>query len=226
MELQKKYRLAQIVIVGLCILSIAMGVALSRAQKESSLPMEKEKMPKFDSFDSFFNSFNHRFQNDGRHSFDMLDQFFNDGFFAGKSDPFKEMERMQKQMKQEMDKSLRETFDSSWNSWFGNRFMGGDALDMNVYETKNAYVYRFTIPNLKEQKLDVNVSKEGITIQGDFTQNAEKMNPQRNVVARQEKHSSVYRNFPIPEDADVQKAEVNNQGGQIVVKVPRISPVS
>ncbi len=235
MELNTKYRIAMSVIAILCVACVALGAAVFQAQKTTTepatdeAPLIKDEAAAWKNFDTFFQNLNQQFQTDRQHAFSMLDNFFNDDFFTNTDEPFKEMEKMHQEMMQRMEKSFKGAFDDSWDTWFNTKFTNngllsdGSRLSEQTEETKDAYIYRFTAPDLKGKKLNVKIDDRGITIQGDYVQQTEKTDKEDKVIARQEARRSIYERFSIPEDADVQKAEINNNGNEVTVRLPKKS---
>jgi len=57
---------------------------------------------------------------------------------------------------------------------FGDRFSDG-ADDVKVYmdESKDAYVYRLDVPNLRHNQFNINFDGNGINVKEDFSQRVE-----------------------------------------------------
>jgi hypothetical protein len=53
-------------------------------------------------------------------------------------------------------------------------------------ESKDPYVHRLDIPNLKDNEFNINIDENGINIEGDFSQRVEKKDPKGNVIAKHE----------------------------------------
>ena len=234
MRLNTKYRIAITVIAMLGIACVALGAALYQTQSATgdkgstvNKPAANDQATVEKNFDAFFKNFDRQFQAERQRSFQLLDNFFNDDFFSSNEEPFQAMERIHRQMLSRMGKKLKGSFDDSWDAWFKNRFSetgllsGSGLLNEQTEETKNAYIYHFTAPDLNGQKLNVKIDEQGITIQGDYTQQAEKTNDKNKVIARQESRGSVYEHFSIPEGVDLDKAKIDNKGNEITVRLPK-----
>ena len=210
MRVNTKYRIAVTVIAMLCIACVALGAALYQTQSTTGDKTDTVDEPA-----------------ERRQSFQLLDNFFNDDFFNNTEEPFQAMEKIHREMLNRMGKNLKGTFDNSWDAWFKDRFsdtglLPGDALlNERTEETKNAYIYHFTTPNLNGRKLNVQIDEQGITIQGDYIRQAGKTNDKDKVIARQELHSSIYERFPIPEGVDLDKAKIDNKDNEITVRLPK-----
>ena len=234
MRVNTKYRIAVTVIAMLCIACVALGAALYQTQSTTGDKTDTVDEPAREgqatgekNFDAFFHNLDQQFQAERRQSFQLLDNFFNDDFFNNTEEPFQAMEKIHREMLNRMGKNLKGTFDNSWDAWFKDRFsdtglLPGDALlNERTEETKNAYIYHFTTPNLNGRKLNVQIDEQGITIQGDYIRQAGKTNDKDKVIARQELHSSIYERFPIPEGVDLDKAKIDNKDNEITVRLPK-----
>jgi len=106
--------------------------------------------------------------------------------------------------------------------WFGDRF-SDDADDVKVHmdESKDAYVYRLDIPNLKDNELNINIDENGINIEGDFSQRVEKKDPKGNVIAKHEIHRTVSKHIALPKEADRTKAKIEKKKDEVVIRIPR-----
>jgi HSP20 family molecular chaperone IbpA len=121
-----------------------------------------------------------------------------------------------------MSRQDGETFRHSWDSWFGNRFLGGsDDIEFQQQEKRDSYEITLRIPNLKENKLDVKIEKDGISVSGDFSQTAEKKGADGNIISKSEVHRSISKNYPIPPDANYEKASVENKEDKIIITLPK-----
>lgn len=227
MKVNTKYRIAMIVITVLCVACVALGAALFKVQQANDEPLEEDKSNSRGNYDALFQSLNRQLQDDRQRAFHMLDGFFDDDFFTRTHEPFKEMEKMHHEMLDRMGKSLKGVLDDSWDAWFENRFTNNSLLTNGNYikeqkeETKDAYIYRFTFPSLQEHELNVKVGDKGITIEGEFIQSVKKTNEKEEVIAQHEVQRSIYEHVSIPQDVDVQKAEVNKKKNEITVRLPK-----
>jgi HSP20 family molecular chaperone IbpA len=153
---------------------------------------------------------------------DLLDRFFGDEFFAKQNDPFTEMDEFHQRMNRMMKKSLRPSFDYSWDGWFNNRFLGGNGdVEIRTEEKKDSYLITLDIPNLEDNELNITINEDGIAIEGELTQIAERKDARGNVIGRQEVHRSISKRFPIPHDADHEGAEIDNEGDRIKISLPK-----
>jgi HSP20 family molecular chaperone IbpA len=173
--------------------------------------------------ESFSHFLTEKFHKERDDQWDLLDRFFSDDFFAKRNDPFAEMDEFHQRMNRMMKESLRPSFQDSWDSWFNNRFLGGTGdVEIRTEEKKDSYVITLEIPNLKDNKLNITINEDGISIEGELTQIAERKDARGNVVARQEVHRSISQRFPIPHDADHEGAEIDNDGDRIKISLPKV----
>ncbi len=217
MELKTKNKLLIAAIVVLLVLCAVEGFVLYRHSNRSfssAVPHD---------IDSFSSTLRNNMQNNRKDTWELFDRFFNDDFFSNKQDPFREMERFQNRMHEMMEKEMPGAFDHSWDAWFGDRFLGGGGdLDMVTTEKENDYIITLRIPNLKDNHLNIQIDKSGISVDGEYTQAAEKKDAQGHVVSKEEIHRTLSRNFPLPPDADYLHAAVDNRGDEIVITLPKL----
>lgn len=139
----------------------------------------------------------------------FYDRFFNQDFFAGKSSPFEQMEKI----RDEMDKL---TFDD----WYKGRF-GGDISEIKQSEdSKNVY-YRINLEGLDRQSVRVDVVNGQLNIFGQKNEIEAQEDDENNQVSRYQFHQSFQRSFPVPEGVDDTKVKVSTEGDEIVVQFPK-----
>lgn len=193
------------------------GFVIYRQKTESPKTMVDRDI---DSFTSHLNDWMHSSRS---HDWKMFDRFFDDDFFSGNKDPFSEMERLRKQMDDMMEKDMKDPFNRSWDSWFGDRFLGGGSdIDMDLKDKDDAYVVTLNIPHLKDNRLNVTIDEDGISVEGDYTQTAEKKDAQGHVTSKREIRRSISRHFSIPPDADHAHAKIKNESDRIVITLPKL----
>ena len=216
MEQKKKYKIVVLLAVFLVVVCLAEGFIIYKQHAKGSAKDSDN------TFETFSSSLRNKFKKDQKERRNDLDQFFDDDFFSRQTDPFSEMERMQKQLDEMMGRQSRGMFNDSWNSWFGDRFFGGaDDVEFNQKEKKDSYIITLRIPNLKKNKLDIKIDEDGIGISGEFSQIAEKKDVDGNIISKREVHRTISKKFPIPSDADHQKAEVKNKKDKIIITLPK-----
>lgn len=154
--------------------------------------------------------------------FNQFDRFFDQDFFSSRKDPFEEMERLHERMRKGMNDEFHQLFENSWDGWLSSRFYSGlGGIDIEESETKQDYVYTLKVPNMKENRLNVTVGVDGISIEGEFSQTIERKDNKGNVVGRQERRQSISKKFPIPSDAIHDKAKIENRKDAIIILLPK-----
>lgn len=216
MEKNKKYKIAVLLMVLLAVACVVEGIFIYTQY------VKNDSKHANDTFESFSLNMLDKFKRERKERDDMFDRFFDDDFFSKQSDPFAEMQRLQRQLDDMMGKNHRGTFRDSWDSWFGDRFFGGsEEIEFDQKENKNSYIITLRIPNLKENKLDIKIDQDGISISGDFSQIAEKKDADGNVISKREVHRTISKKFTIPGDADHEKAKVKNKKDKIIITLPK-----
>jgi HSP20 family molecular chaperone IbpA len=202
----------------LAIVCVGEGVVIYRHQRGLS----PETIADHD-ITSFSSLLNHRMQADRNDNWRMFDRFFNDDFFSGRKDPFVDMDRLHKQMENMMENGLKDPFNASWDSWYGNRFLGGQS-DMNVQTVKkgNDYLVTLTIPNLKDDKLNITVDSHGIAVNGYYSQSAEKKDDKGNIISREDVRRTVTSSVPLPDGADYHNARIDRMPDRLVITLPKM----
>jgi len=175
-------------------------------------------------FDSFSSQLRNQMQNNRKDNWELFDRFFDDDFFSSQKDPFHEMERLHNRMNEIMEKEMKGALDHSWDSWFGDRFLGKSSdMEMQTTEKGNDYIIKLKIPNLKNNRFNIKIDKDGLSVDGDYTQTAEKKDNQGNMVSKEEVHRSLSRKFFLPPDADYEHAKVDNKPDEIVITLPKLA---
>jgi HSP20 family molecular chaperone IbpA len=217
MEERGKRKTWMVVVIVLSAICLVQGFIIVRnSMNRQSTPVISNDIDKF----SFF--LDEKYKKEKNESLDLFDQFFNDNFFTDGSDPFEKMEKLHRQMEERMSRNTRNRFNDSWRGWFGERFFDGSAeIEFDMKEEQDAYVLTINIPNLKENRINVNVEKDGIEIEGDFSQSIEKKDSNGNVIGRHQISQTVSKKLPIPDEADYSKATIDAEKNKITVRLPK-----
>ncbi len=218
MELKTKNNLLMGLVVLLLVVCAVEGFFIYRHGNE------KFNVSNEMNFDSFSSQLRNQMQNNRKDNWELFDRFFDDNFFSSQKDPFHEMERLHKRMNEMMEKEMKGALDHSWESWFGDRFLGKSSdMEMQTTEKGNDYIIKLKIPNLKDNRFNIKIDKDGLSVDGDYTQTAEKKDSQGNVVSKEEVHRSLSRKFSLPPDADYERAKVDNQTDEIIITLPKLA---
>ncbi|HLE12616.1 MAG: hypothetical protein A2504_04035 [Bdellovibrionales bacterium RIFOXYD12_FULL_39_22] len=152
----------------------------------------------------------------------LLDGFFDNSFFRDDFDPFAEMERMKKQLREHFKNSggSSDDFNALFDGWYGNKF-GGDLSEIKRGENDKFVYYDVSVDGLKDQKVDVKAKDGMISISGVVEKEESKQMPGGGQ-SRSRSVESVNRNFPIPEGVDADKMEIETSRNHIRIKFPKI----
>ncbi len=186
----------------------------------------KPEQSVFKNADDFSSFFHKKFNAENKNQWDRFDSFFNDDFFQNQNDPFGAMDIFHRNIEEIMKKSLRPSFRQSWDSWFDDRFFHyDDKIHMQISETQDSYIIEFTMPaGLQDNELNVDITKENISIDGNFTKIIEKKDADGKIIARNESRESISQKFPIPENADFEKASIDQKEDRIIISLPKRKP--
>jgi HSP20 family molecular chaperone IbpA len=166
-----------------------------------------------------------KFKTDKNQKWNLFDRYFDDDFFSNRSDPFEEMERMQQQLDKLLSGNSGKLFNDTWEGWFDDRFFGGSSgINIDTAEKKDAYIITINIPNLKENKINIQIGKDGISIDGDFSQTIEKRDNDGNVINKHEMFKSISRTIPVPDGVDTDEAVIDQNGDNIIIRLPKKVP--
>ncbi|MCB0368272.1 MAG: Hsp20/alpha crystallin family protein [Bdellovibrionales bacterium] len=156
-------------------------------------------------------STNKPFANDPNDSF--FDKLFDQSFFESTHDPFKEMDRMQKQIISQFDQDGN--IENSYNKWFQKKFKDEPWGRIKTRQD-NQYVYLDINTNgHKLNKFDVEVSQGEINISGSFESKTTDKNTQEVMT------SAFNRSLPIPNGVQADKYKVEQTNGKITISFPK-----
>ena len=102
MEEKKKYRTLLVLIIILILVCVIQGFLLLR-NSDFTFSWRKEKD---NNLDTFSQSLLDEYKQDKKDYWNRFDQFFDDDFFRGRSNPFQEMEEMQRRISEMMENDL------------------------------------------------------------------------------------------------------------------------
>jgi HSP20 family molecular chaperone IbpA len=148
-----------------------------------------------------------------------LDSFFNDDFFNSSNSPFEEMRKMQERMMKQFGTS-EDLKGGIFDSWFKKKFGGGDPGDIHMREDDDYVYYDVAVKNLVNSKLDIRVQDGQITISGTIEKRSSNEDDKKS--SSQFYSSTFHRSFPVPYGVDDTKAEMEQKGEKIIIKLPKI----
>lgn len=147
-----------------------------------------------------------------------FDDFFNRDFFRQSRDPFKEMERMQREMMRNFGNL--ESDSDHFGSWFQKNFGGGSPSEFNTREDGDFVYYEIESSEGLPKKVDVKVEEGQVTISGEIER-------QDSSQGSSSKFSSTFvRSFPAPENVDAAKFQIEHQDKKIVIRFPKVKEKS
>jgi len=149
-----------------------------------------------------------------------LDSFFNEDFFKSSKSPFEEMRKMQERMMKQFESTDDNPGRGIFNSWFKKKFGGGEPGDIQRREDDDFVYYDVAIKNLVNSKLDIRVQDGQITISGTIEKKSS--NEDDKGGSTQFYSSTFHRSFPVPYGVDDTKAQMEQKGEKIVIKLPKI----
>lgn len=137
---------------------------------------------------------------------EMLDDMFDDRFFARSRDPFQEMERM----RERMDRLFRDDrFSVPFDRWFDTRFGNAGAGSISMEEDDDRVVYRIDIGDRDLVDLKVDVEAGYMSVEGKL----EYRNDNGLSV------SQFHQRFPLPANVDAGSAQVEQEDGSVVISL-------
>jgi HSP20 family protein len=126
--------------------------------------------------------------------------------------PFREIESMQRQMDRLFD-SMTSTGEGSFNG--GISFM--PAVEMN--ETSDAIHLKLEVPGLEAKDLDVQVTKEAVSISGE--RKSESKTEENGVTRSEFRYGSFRRVIPLPAQIQNDKVEAEFKNGVLTLNLPK-----
>jgi len=117
-----------------------------------------------------------------------------------------------------------------WNRIFGEDFLDDSSKNgltpstwrpmTDIYETKEAYVFKVELPGFKKEDLTVEFSNETLTLRGERKREQETNN--ENVHRLERSYGVFERSFTIPKNVDAKKIDAALKDGILVLTVPKI----
>lgn len=97
------------------------------------------------------------------------------------------------------------------------------APDIEVKETKDAYVFKADLPGVREQDLEVSVTGNRLTVGG--KREEEERREDDRYFAYERSYGSFSRSFALPEGADVESVKADLKDGVLNIIVPKKAEV-
>jgi len=117
-----------------------------------------------------------------------------------------------------------------WNRIFGEDFFDESSKSgltpsawrpmTDIYETKDAYVFKIELPGFKKEDVKVEFSGDTLSLRGERKQEEETKNESCH---RLERNYGIFeRSFTIPKNVDAKKIDASLQDGILILTIPKI----
>jgi HSP20 family protein len=146
-----------------------------------------------------------------------------------KREPDREQEGGALQVRQDpyltFQEQMNRMFDDFFQGWglqpFGTAREGWDAFSprVDITETDKEVEVSVELPGLEEKDIDVRLSRDVLTIQGEKTQEREER--KRNYVRTERSYGSFRRSIALPGEVDAGKADAVFRNGVLTVTLPK-----
>jgi len=116
-----------------------------------------------------------------------------------------------------------------------NRFFGEDLLEespkngltpsawrpmTDIYETKEAYIFKSELPGFKKEDVKVEFSGDTLRLRGERKQEEETM--AENCHRLERSYGIFERSFTIPKNVDAKKIEASLKDGVLILSIPKV----
>ena len=142
-------------------------------------------------------------------------------------DPFQEIRKMQEEMNRLFDESFGRATRTSglWGpaAGFSHAFQFpsfSPAIDLE--ETKDAYTAKVDLPGLEKDKIEVSVSGNVLTIQGERKVETEKEDARQGFYASERSYGSFSRSVTLPGPVDESRIWADYQNGVLTITLPKL----
>lgn len=147
-----------------------------------------------------------------------FDAFFGDAFFAGRKDPFAELERIRLLTSEELRGPGKGLFERNWDGWFEQRLrMGGFAT--SVEAAADGVTLTVRVPGLVPGSASAEFSRERIKLA--FTAVGSAEIPSSGGKLRKESAQSYTKLLPVPEGAAPGSGRLETAGDKIRLRFSR-----
>lgn len=156
-----------------------------------------------------------------RKDFDsFFDHSFNDEFFKTDLTPFKQMEKMRKNMDQLFNNQFK-NYDSDlyFDNWFEGKF-GGSVFDVEQAEDDDFVYYKIKAEGIDKNNLSVVVENGYLKISGKIEKTNE--SSAEDTSSKSHYSSQFARSFPVPNGVDADKVKIETSNQEIIVKFPQV----
>ncbi len=99
-------------------------------------------------------------------------------------------------------------------------FRPGDRLPMgDIVDEGNRYVIEAELPGMKKEEVSIDVTEDSMTIEA--KREAETEEKKEGYVRKERESMSFYRQVPLPDDADSEKATAKLENGLLTIAMPK-----
>jgi HSP20 family molecular chaperone IbpA len=145
----------------------------------------------------------------------LLDEFYGDNFFDTSRDPFEQMRKMRERFGKEFG-----DFDEGrgfFDSWYKNKFGGGNVGEINQREDDNFVYYDISIKGIKREDVKVEVNDRQVNITGQSKTGSDDSKGDSQTFSS----STFRRSFPTPAGVNSAKVEVEYENDKMILKFPK-----
>lgn len=129
-----------------------------------------------------------------------------------KWEPFKELISL----REAMDRLLEESFVRPFGVLPSVRF---ETFALDMYETENDLVVKASLPGVKPEDININVTGDLLTIKAEVKE--EKEVKEENYFRRERRFGTFCRSVTLPIDVDVDKAKAEYENGILTLTFPK-----
>ena len=173
-------------------------------------------------FDAYSSHLNQKYKDQAQDNFELFDRFFNDDFFSKNTDPFKEMERLSRELQHRMGGSNQNRLKNYWDEWIGKRFSKDKQnISIKTKEKNDAYIVTIEVPNLEENSLDIDINEDVISVDGTFYKKIERKDDNGNIIGTHEIKQIFSKKIPVPGSINAADAKIQNKEERIIITLPK-----
>ena len=132
-------------------------------------------------------------------------------------EPFRESRRMHDMLDRFMGRAF---LDAPWFEGIGT---GG--LPLDVYQTDEAWVVKASVPGMKPEEIDISVSGDTLTIQGESKQELESKDENVQYHIRERRISRFSRSLTLPGGVNADQAKAESENGILTMSLPKTEQV-
>lgn len=130
-------------------------------------------------------------------------------------EPFRETRRLHDMLDRVMDRSL-------WDPYWANGGTTGQ-LALDLYQTDNEVVVKANIPGIRPEDIDISVSGDTLTIQGEVREEQE--SEEKQYMVRERRYASFARSITLPSAVEADKATAEFENGVLILSLPKVEEV-